>query len=192
LTQDSPLDIAAIQGKIKVQTQSNDEETTVIKREAFEIARRFMGAHPTLAHRPVRIVEVVPEGEDMTTELYVVQRGPRGGMRRSRLIDAEQDGAMIHVLQSGDVLMRKELAGGWPTYDSTPVLPHMESPGHAGRTWQSEFTTAEKITSARWALDHGVYENRAEGERILTSLQEQQAVEQAWEEMVAGMEDNPA
>lgn len=164
----------------------------MIKREAFELARRFIKAHPHLAHRPVRVVEIVPEDEDVTTELYVVQHGPQGGMRRSQLIGAEEDGAMIHVLQSGDVLMRKELSGGWPTYDSTPVLPHMESPGHAGRTWESKFTTTEKITSVRWALEHGAYEDPEAGQRILASLQEQRAVEQEWEAMVAGMEDATA
>jgi hypothetical protein len=94
---------------------------------------------------------------------------------------------MIHELQSGVVMMRKELHNGWPVYDSRPVLPHMESAAHGGRTWESEFTLAEKIESACWALEHDVYEDPQEGDRILAALREQRAVEEELADLESDM-----
>jgi hypothetical protein len=150
----------------------------VIKREAFELAKRFIEVKPHLAHRPVRIAAPPPDDPEAVVELYVVRHGPRGGMQKSRLVGSEQDGVIIHELQSGVVMMRKEIHNGWPVYDSRPVLPHMESAAHSGHTWEREFTLAEKVESARWALEHNVYEEPHEGERILNALREQRAVEE--------------
>lgn len=159
----------------------------MIKREAFKLAKRFIEDKPKLAHRPVRVAVVPPDDPDAVVELYIVRHGPRGGMRKSHHIDTERDGVMIHELQSGVVIMRKELHNGWPIYDSRPVLPHMESAAHGGRTWESEFTLAEKLESARWAVEHSVYENAEEGERILAALREQRAVEEELEDLESDM-----
>lgn len=159
----------------------------MIKQEAFELAKRFIEAKPHLAHRPVRIAMPSSDDSDAVVELYVVRHGPRGGMRKSRLVDIAQDGVMIHELQSGVVMMRKELHNGWPVYDSRPVLPHMESAAHGGRTWEGEFTLAEKVESARWALEHDVYEDPQECDRILAALRVQRAVEEELEDLESDM-----
>ncbi len=159
----------------------------MIKRKAFELAKRFIEDKPHLAHRPVRIAVPPPDDAEAIVELYVVRHGPRGGMRTSHHIDTERDGVMIHELESGVVAMRKELHNGWPVYDSRPVLPHMESAAHSGRSWESEFTLAEKLESARWALEHDVYEDAGECERILAALREQRAVEEELEDLESDM-----
>jgi hypothetical protein len=85
--------------------------------------------------------------------------------------------------------MRKDIAGGWPSYASTPVLPHMENPAHAGREFAGEFSIDEKIASIRWAIDNDVYEDAGEAERILAALQAQKSVAEAWDDIEAQMRE---